>query len=142
MWQRVQTLYLAVAAGLLCFLLFGNARTINTPDGLEAVRYTALVKPYMAIILWILAAIQLLALVSFKVRILQMRLSVVAALVSLGIFIWLGVMYFTAPEGAVFRYTAIFPLAITVFDFLAARGAFQDQLVVESAGRLRSRKRR
>ena len=85
MWQRVQTLYLAVAAGLLCFLLFGNALTINTPDGLEAVRYTALVKPYMAIILWILAAIQLLALVSFKVRILQMRLSVVAALVSLGI---------------------------------------------------------
>ncbi|MBR6054703.1 MAG: DUF4293 family protein [Bacteroidales bacterium] len=142
MWQRIQTLYLAVSAGLLCFLLFGNALTLNTPDGLEAVRYTALAKPYMAIILWILAAIQLVALISFKVRILQMRLSVVAALVSLGIFIWLGVMYFTAPEGAVFRLTAILPLAITVFDFLAARGAFQDQLVVESASRLRSSRRR
>ena len=142
MWQRIQTLYLAVSAGLLCFLLFGNALTLNTPDGLEAVRYTALAKPYMAIILWILAAIQLVALISFKVRILQMRLSVVAALVSLGIFIWLGVMYFTAPEGAVFRLTAILPLAITVFEFLAARGAFQDQLVVESASRLRSSRRR
>ena len=142
MWQRIQTLYLAVSAGLLCFLLFGNALTLNTPDGLEAVRYTALAKPYMAIILWILAAIQLVALISFKVRILQMRLSVVAALVSLGIFIWLGVMYFTAPEGAVFRLTAILPLAITVFDFLAARGAFQDQLVVESASRLRSSRRK
>ena len=142
MWQRIQTLYLAVSAGLLCFLLFGNALTLNTPDGLEAVRYTALARPYMAIILWILASIQLVALISFKVRILQMRLSVVAALVSLGIFIWLGVMYFTAPEGAVFRLTAILPLAITVFDFLAARGAFQDQLVVESASRLRSKKRR
>ncbi len=142
MWQRIQTLYLAVSAGLLCFLLFGNALTINTPDGLESVRYTALAKPYMAIILWILAAIQVVALISFKVRILQMRLSVVAALVSLGIFIWLGVMYFTAPEGAVFRLTAILPLAITVFDFLAARGAFQDQLVVESASRLRSGRRR
>ena len=142
MWQRIQTLYLAVSAGLLCFLLFGNALTLNTPDGLEAVRYTALAKPYLAIILWILAAIQLVALISFKVRILQMRLSVVAALVSLGIFIWLGVMYFTAPEGAVFRLTAILPLAITVFDFLAARGAFQDQLVVESASRLRSSRRR
>ena len=141
MWQRIQTLYLALAAGLLCFLLFGNALTINTPDGLEHVRYTALVKPYMAILLWILAAIQVVALVSFKVRILQMRLSTVAGLVALGAFIWIGVMYFTVPEGAVFRWTAIFPLAIAVFDFLAARGAFQDQLVVESASRLRSRRK-
>ena len=141
MWQRIQTLYLALSAGLLCFLLFGNALTINTPDGLEHVRYTALVKPYMAILLWILAAIQVVALVSFKVRILQMRLSTLAGLVSLGAFIWLGVMYFTAAEGTVYSWTAIFPFAIAVFDFLAARGAFQDQLVVESASRLRSRRR-
>ena len=141
MWQRIQTLYLAISAVLLAVLLFGNALTINTPDGLESVRYTALVKPYMAILLWILAAIQIVALLSFKVRILQMRLSTVAGLVALGAFIWLGVMYFTATEGTVFRWTAIFPFAISVFDFLAARGAFQDQLVVESASRLRSRRR-
>mgnify|MGYP002624547392 CR=1 FL=1 len=141
MWQRIQTLYLAISALLLCFLLFGSAATLTTPDGLVQVRYTAVAKPYMAIILWILAAIQVTALISFKVRILQMRLSVVAGLVSTGIFIWLSVMYFTSPEGTVFSWTAIFPLAISVFDFLAARGAFQDQLIVESAGRLRSGRR-
>lgn len=141
MWQRIQTLYLALSAGLLCFILFGSALTVNSPDGLEHVRYTALAKPYMAILLWVLAAIQVVALISFKVRILQMRLSTLAGLVALGVFVWLGVMYFTVPEGTVFRWTAIFPLAIAVFDFLAARGAFQDQLMVESASRLRSRRK-
>ena len=142
MWQRIQTLYLVISAILLCFLLFGSAVSVNTADGIEYIRYTSLVKPYMAILLWILAAIQVLALISFKVRILQMRLSTLGALVSLGLFIWLGVLYFKAPEQVVFRWTAIFPFAISAFDLLAARGAFQDQLVVESASRLRDDRRR
>ena len=113
------------------------------PDGIESLSYMKLEKPWMGILIGILAAMVVLALVTFKVRILQMRLATLSALVALGLQIWLAVLYFQAPEGVVFRWTAIFPFAITVFNLLAARGCFQDQLMVESAYRIReSRKKR
>ena len=128
---------------LVAVLLFGNAYTVNGTDGMQAVTYMQLQKPYFGILLGILAAMILLALVTFKVRILQMRLATLSALVALGVQGWLAYLYFTASEGIVFRWTAIFPLAITVLNFLAARGCFMDQLMVESAYRIReSRKSR
>ena len=140
MWQRIQTLYLVIAIALTAVLLAGNAAALTGEDGLTLIRYTAIAKPYMLILLIVLTLIESIALIAFKVRILQMRLSVVAGLVALGLQAWLGVMYFTSP-GYVFRWTVIFPLVIAICDFLAARGAFQDQLVVESAQRLRSRRK-
>ena len=140
MWQRIQTLYLAIALGLTLFLFWGNAAAATGADGLTLIRYTAIAKPYMLILLIVLALATFTALVSFKVRILQMRLAVVAGLIALGLQAWLGVMYFTE-AGYVFRWTVIFPLLAAVCDFLAARGAFQDQLIVESAQRLRSRRK-
>ena len=141
MWQRIQTLYLIIAIALTAVLMWGNAAARTGDEGLELIRYTAIAKPYMLILLIILALAEVVALIAFKVRILQMRLSVVAGLIAVGMQAWLGVMYFTSP-GYVFRWTVIFPLVIALADFLAARGAFQDQLVVESAQRLRSRRKR
>lgn len=141
MWQRIQTLYLAVAVALTAVLLAGNAAAQTGAEGLVMIKYTAIAKPYMLILLIVLTLIEAVALLSFKVRILQMRLAVVAGLIAFGLQAWLGVMYFTSP-GYVFRWTVIFPLLIAICDFLAARGAFQDQLVVESAQRLRSRRKR
>ncbi|MBQ1842288.1 MAG: DUF4293 family protein [Bacteroidales bacterium] len=141
MWQRIQTLYLAISTVLVLCLVFGTAYTTNGPDGLVGVKYLALQKPYFAILLIILALMIVLALVTFKVRILQMRLSVLSGLVSLGVMGWLAYMYFTAPEGIVFKWTAIFPLVIAISNFLAARGCFQDQLMVEAAYRIRDSRR-
>ena len=141
MWQRIQTLYLAVAVALTAVLLAGNAAAQTGAEGLVMIKYTAIAKPYMLILLIMLTLIEAVALLSVKVRILQMRLAVVAGLIAFGLQAWLGVMYFTSP-GYVFRWTVIFPLLIAICDFLAARGAFQDQLVVESAQRLRSRRKR
>lgn len=141
MWQRIQTLYLAIAVALTAVLLAGNAAAQTGAEGLVMIKYTAIAKPYMLILLIVLTLIEAVALLSFKVRILQMRLAVVAGLIAFGLQAWLGVMYFTSP-GYVFRWTVIFPLLIAICDFLAARGAFQDQLVVESAQRLRSRRKR
>jgi hypothetical protein len=81
------------------------------------------------------------ALVSFKVRILQMRLATVSALVALGVQGWLAFLYFTM-DGVVFRWTVIFPLLIFISNLLAARGCLQDQLVVEAAYHIRDSKRR
>lgn len=142
MWQRIQTLYFALAVGLLASLFFCNACTLPGPDGLEAVRYTALQRPYFLILMIIWGIGSLLALITFRSRILQMRLGTLMGLVAIGAQIWLAVMYFTAPDHVVFHYTAIFPLLIAILSFLGARGAFQDQLLVESAYRIRESRRR
>lgn len=142
MWQRIQTLYLAVSTALLFILFFSDALTVTAPDGLHHVTYLGFHKPYFGILLGILFAMTVLALVTFKVRILQMRLATLSGLVALGMTGWLAYLYFTAPEGIVFRWTVIFPLIAAICDFLAARGCFQDQLMVESAYRIRESRKR
>ena len=140
MWQRQQTLYLLISAVLVAVLCFGTAYRVANPDGLLEVSYWQLQKPYFGILLGILAALVLLALVTFKSLILQMRLSSLGGIVALGMQAWLAYMYFSF-EGPVFSLTAILPLGICVFNFLAARGCFQDQLMVESAMRIRERRK-
>lgn len=140
MWQRIQTLYLLISAALCAVLLFGTAYQVADPDGMRTVSYFQLQKPYFAILLCILAFLIVLALIVYKGRILQMRLAVLSGIIALGMQLWLVWMYFSF-EGAVFKWTAILPLAICVFNFLAARGCFQDQLVVESAYRVRERRK-
>ena len=142
MWQRIQTLYLAVSTALLFILFFSDACTMTAPDGMQYVTYLQLRKPFFGILLGILFAMTLLALVTFKVRILQMRLATLSGLVALGMTGWLAYYYFTAPETVTFKWTVIFPLIVAICNFLAARGCFQDQLMVESAYRIRESRKR
>ena len=142
MWQRIQTLYLAVSTVLLFILFFNDAYTVAAPDGMQYVKYLQIQKPYFGILLGILFAMTLLALVTFKVRILQMRLVTLSGLVALGMTGWLAYYYFTAPETVTFKWTVIFPLIVAICNFLAARGCFQDQLMVESAYRIRESRKR
>ena len=142
MWQRIQTLYLAVSTVLLFILFFSDVYTTACPEGMQYTTYLQLQKPYFGILLGILFAMTALALVTFKVRILQMRLSTLAGLVALGMTGWLAYFYFTAPENVTFKWTVIFPLICAICDFLAARGCFQDQLMVESAYRIRESRKR
>ena len=141
MWQRQQTLYLLISAALVLSMCFGTAYRVADPDGLLSVSYWQLQKPYFGILLGILTGVILLALVTFKSLILQMRLSSLGGIIALGMQAWLAWMYFTF-EGPVFSITAILPLVICVCNFLAARGCFQDQLMVESAQRLRNRRKK
>ena len=143
MWQRIQTLYLAVSTALLFILFFSDALSVTAPDGLHHVTYLGFNKPYFGILLGILFAMTVLALVTFTVRILQMRLATLAGLVALGMTGWLAYFYFKMPKDVVvFHWTAIFPLIAAICDFLAARGCFQDQLMVESAYRIRESRKR
>ncbi len=141
MWQRIQTLYLLISTVLVVVLLSGTAYTVTDPDGLVKVTYLQLQRPYFAILLSILACMVVLALIVYKNRILQMRLAVLSAIVALGMQVWLAWMYFSF-DGPVFSWTVILPLVICVCNLLAARGCFQDQLMVESAYRVRERRKR
>jgi hypothetical protein len=141
MWQRIQTLYLMISTVLVAILLFGTAYQVAGADGFTQVSYFQLQKPFFAILLCILAFLIVLALVVYKSRILQMRLAVLSGIIALGMQVWLAWMYFSF-DGAVFRWTVILPLIIFICNILAARGCFQDQLMVESAYRVRERRRR
>lgn len=123
-------------------MLCGNAISFPSEEGIQQITYLQLQKPWLGILLGLIAAMIALALVSFKVRILQMRLSMLSALVALGAQGWLVYLYFTAPEGVVFKWTAIFPLVICISNVLAARGCYQDQLMVEAAYHIRDSRRR
>lgn len=139
MWQRIQTLYLLISAALLAALCLGTAYSVNDPDGLVRVSYWQLQKPYFGILLGILTAMVVLTLAVYKSRILQMRLAVLSGIVALGMQAWLAWMYFSFEE-PVFSWTVIFPFLVFISNMLAARGCYQDQLVVESAYRVRERR--
>ena len=141
MWQRVQTLYLMIASALVAALFFSVKAFVFGPDGTHAqeFRYIAYT-PYL-ILLIIVALLQVIALTTFKVRVLQMRTAVLAALILVALQGWLAVDFFTADKSVVFRWTAVFPVIAALLDVWAARAIFRDQLLVESLSSLRKRRR-
>lgn len=141
MWQRIQTLYLALATGLIAAMLFSLKAVVPGPDGafLQEVRYTAYL-PYL-ILLIVIVLLDFLALTTFRFRVFQMRTAVLAALITLALQAWIAVDYFTADSSLVFRLTAVFPIVAVIFDLLAARGIASDIMVAESVNHLRTRKK-
>jgi hypothetical protein len=141
MWQRVQTLYLMIASALVVALFFSIKAFVFGPDGTHAqeFRYIAYT-PYL-ILLIVVALLQVIALTTFKVRVLQMRTAILAALILVALQGWLAVDFFTADKTLVFRWTAVFPLVAALLDVWAARAIFRDQLLVESLSSLRKRRR-
>ena len=141
MWQRIQTLYLALATGLIVAMMFSLKAVVPGADGtfLQEVKYTAYT-PYIILII-VIALLDFLALTTFRFREFQMRTAVLAAIITLALQAWIAVDYFTADSSLVFRITAVFPLAAIVCDLLAARGIASDNMVAESFNHLRIRKK-
>ena len=142
MWQRIQTLYLAIATALIASMFFLPKAVVPGADGTpsETFRFVTYV-PYL-ILLIISALLQLLALTTWKQRVFQMRTAILAALVTLALQVWLVVDFLAASGTMVFRIAAVFPVVAVIFDLMAARRIHADQLLVESFSRLRSDKRR
>ena len=141
MWQRIQTLYLAVATALLISMFFCKFATILGPDGVEiTVKYLEKV-PYLVLLAVALAG-NVFSLFAFKIRIPQMRVATVAALILLAFQIWIIVDVVRGWNEMVFSVTALFPLVAMVLDILAARNIMLDEAMVQSASRLRASRRR
>lgn len=120
MWQRIQTLYLALALALLAVLFFH----------LENI--------WWIILLAVATFMQVVALAAYKFRIFQMRTAVIAGIMLVGLQIWMATVYFTAADKSVFDITFVFPLVAAILDFLASRSILSDEMLVQSASRLRS----
>lgn len=141
MWQRLQTLYLCIATGLIVALFFSVKAFTLGPGGVHSVELTYIkYTPYL-IILILITILQLLAVFTFNARVFQMRTAVLSAILMIALQAWIGVDYFTADKEWIFKFTAVFPLVAAILNFIAARLILRDQLLVESVSHLRSRKK-
>ena len=141
MWQRLQTLYLCIATGLIVALFFSVKAFTLDPGGVHSVELTYIkYTPYL-ILLILITILQLLAVFTFNARVFQMRTAVLSAILMIALQAWIGVDYFTADKEWIFKFTAVFPLVAAILNFIAARLILRDQLLVESVSHLRSRKK-
>lgn len=141
MWQRLQTLYLCIATGLIAALFFSVKAFTLGPGGVHSVDLTYIkYTPYL-ILLILITILQLLAVFTFNARVFQMRTAVLSAILMIALQAWIGVDYFTADKEWIFKFTAVFPLVAAILNFIAARLILRDQLLVESVSHLRSQKK-
>lgn len=141
MWQRLQTLYLCIATGLIVALFLSVKAFTLGPGGVHSVELTYIkYTPYL-ILLILITIFQLLAVFTFNARVFQMRTAVLSAILMIALQAWIGVDYFTADKEWIFKFTAVFPLVAAILNFIAARLILRDQLLVESVSHLRSRKK-
>jgi len=131
MWQRVQTLYLAISFALVASMFFC--------DKAEGIRFLSF-WPYVVLLI-LVSFLNFLALTCWKFRIFQVRTTVLAALLTLAFQAWLIVDFIVTGNDPAFRIASVFPVVAVIFDVLAARGIWADELMVRSSSRLRSSKR-
>ena len=131
MWQRIQTLYLLLATGLVAALFFCTKA--------EGVFYTEY-WPYLVLLI-ITGFLQVMALTTWKHRIFQMRTSTLSAIILIAFQGWLVYDFISTHNTPVFHITAVFPVVAAILDFLAARSILADEILVRSADRLRAAKR-
>lgn len=141
MWQRVQTLYLAISSILIASMFFCKFATIVGAQGDETTIMYYEYLPYLIFMIMLLTA-NLSALFAFKARVLQMRVAILAALLSLGFQIWLGVDFVRMRNEMTFSFTAVFPVVCVILNVLAARAIMMDEAMVQTASRLRDYKRK
>ena len=142
MWQRIQTLYFALICAILVALVFGNVGYIYSADAPEALGVRYISKLPYAILIFLALAANAVSLFSGGHRSLQIRLAGASAVLLLALQIWLAIDYFTLSKEFVFRWTAILPIIAFIFELLAMKGIYADEMLVRSASRLRATKRK
>lgn len=131
MWQRIQTLYIGTATALTVSMFFARMATIIGPEGSELViRYYEKV-PYLVMLIMLLTA-GICAIFSYKSRLLQARVCILAALMFLGFQIWLGIDFLRFRNDMVFSITLLFPLVSAALNIIAARGNLVDEMTLQA----------
>lgn len=133
MIQRIQTLYLFIASGLLFSMFFSK---ICFAPGMEPVHYT----DYTPFVIFTIAtfAVSFFTIFLFHHRMLQIRLSIFNILILLGYQGWIAFKFFTRDEGTAFSLTAVFPIVAAILVFTALRYIARDEAMVRSADTIRS----
>lgn len=141
MWQRIQTLYLGVATALMFSMFFCIFATIIGPDGAEITIAYREKLPYLVLMVMLITA-HIAATASFKTFFLQARVSVIAGLLALGFQIWIGIDILRNINEMSFSFTALFPLAASALDFMAAKRSMVDEMTVQAVRSTRKSRRK
>jgi len=155
MIQRIQTVYLLLAAGLFFALFFLPLAVIRSGDilylfqvsGLQTTTADAeLVYPAWALLV-IAAIIVLLSFVilfSYKYRLLQIRMCIYNTLLMIGFCLLAGFYLWqfsnspNLPDMSIsLRFWACFPIIAIIFNYLAIRNIGADEALIRSLERLR-----
>ena len=113
MLQRIQSLFLFVAAGLLLSMFFTPMITLM--DG-ETIRY---IERYdMLVFLIVTFVLSVTTFFSYKNRMFQIRLCVLNALILLGWQIFILVLFLKREPVMIYSLTAVFPVVAAVLTFL------------------------
>jgi hypothetical protein len=154
MIQRIQSLYLLLAAALMALTLCLPIAMFTVASGevftLSAFSLSSALQSqstlWMGILLSLAAALPLVTIFLFKNRMLQVRLCAVEIVVLLGCIAFMAIYFWlsgaNALEDAVvlhrqFGWAAIMPIVALVFTALAARATFKDEVLVRSLDRIR-----
>ncbi|MHA4846630.1 DUF4293 domain-containing protein [Flavitalea antarctica] len=139
MIQRIQSIWLLLAAAA-CFLTlklpFYNGNVIQPDQTRRFEQLTAMSNIWLMILTFLLGTGILVIIFLFKDRKLQMRLTIVAIILSvINIVLFFGELK-KFVEGA-FNLTSPVVFIVPVFLVLAARGIYKDQKLIKSLNRLR-----
>ena len=154
MIQRIQSLYLLIAAALMAVMLFvplavfyaGQEQIVlgafALRDGEGAVVLSAV---YLGVLLAAVALLPLVTILLFRRRMTQIRLCIVEIVLLVGSLVMMGVYGYLAMQtvesltlaASNFRFVVVFPLVAIIFVVLAARAIFKDELLVRSLDRIR-----
>lgn len=135
MIQRIQTLFLLATAGLLGSLFF--SRFCYTTE--MVVKYTQSL--YLLIFIATTFFLTVFAIVKFKDRMMQLRVSIINILLLIGFQIWIAVIFFKEDHGVAFSITAVFPIVCAILTAMAVKYIARDEALVRSAYSLRKAKK-
>ena len=141
MWQRIQTLYLGLAAAIVFAMFFYTFATIIGPDGTKITIVYSEKIAYLSLMIMMFIA-QVAAAASFKAFFLQARVSVIAGLLAIGFQIWLGIDILRNMDGMSFNVTALFPLVAAALDFMAAQRSMVDEMTLQAVKSTRKNRRK
>ena len=138
MIQRIQTLFLLLASGLIISLFFSK---IYSNSAGEVLLY---VKDYTSLVLTLVSSVLgITTIFNFKKRIFQIRLCNLNSLILIGFQSYLLIKYlksstfFAEADGTYLSFTIIFPIVAAILNFLAMRYIARDEAMVIAASRLR-----
>ena len=139
MWKRIQTLYLAVSAGLIASMFFCRFATIIGPEGSEEVIRYYEKTPYL-ILLIMLTTANVFSIATYRTRFLQARVCMLTALILTGFQIWLGVDFFMYREEMIFSVTMLFPMAAAILDLMAAKRIMTDEFILKTYKKMKRKR--
>jgi len=147
MIQRIQTLYLMVSAilvGMLFILPFAEIAedgAIYLFNSKGIIQDGTLKENGLAIsaLIAIIMAIHGFAILSYKKRIRQIRVTVFSILLLLGLFgMFFFFTYFSFVNAQIsYKISMVFPLLAIILDYLAIRGIGKDEALIRSIDRIR-----